>query len=220
VKAENKTETLTARCPECNISYKITTASKATLRCGGCLSVFSSNVSAFGDEEIGLDRVACSESRNPDLDKEDRSYDWVFSVKGFGLPFTTRVLKRTSYWTVLGANCILIIFVVFQIYNLLSFKSNLPISSATVAQASEIPGVLSINLQFENVQGHEVPYPTIDVRFEDQSGEEIAQNYFYPRDYLEADRNIRGIAGNQRVFLQLDVLDPGAVAYSYTLGLQ
>lgn len=94
--------------------------------------------------------------------------------------------------------------------------SQLVLLSRDVRQHPDADGALLIDVEFENQAPFTQAYPVFEVSFSDQSGNPVAMRRFRPAEYLKAKTDIdAGIRSEQRVSVELEVLDPGESAASY-----
>lgn len=82
-------------------------------------------------------------------------------------------------------------------------------------------GALKVTLTLENHAAFRQPFPGLLLVFEDINGQAMASRTFTPESYLRGKlREIRLMPVNQPLYLELEILDPGEKAQSYSLILR
>ncbi len=77
--------------------------------------------------------------------------------------------------------------------------------------------VVLVSATFINRANFTQPYPVFEVGFSDLSGTPVAQRRFTPEEYLNLPSVNKGMAPGERVAIQLEVVDPGRRAVSFTM---
>ncbi|MEA3301215.1 MAG: DUF3426 domain-containing protein [Pseudomonadota bacterium] len=82
----------------------------------------------------------------------------------------------------------------------------------------ERPGALRVDAVLVNNAPFAQPFPHLRLRFEDLQGAVVAARTFAPREYLAGElANATSLPSRQPVRLELDIVDPGPAAVSYSL---
>jgi len=98
--------------------------------------------------------------------------------------------------------------------------SKIEISQFIVQDHPQHYGALSINLLISNKAGYEQRFPSLVIRFNDLNDAPVAQRIFSADEYLQGRlANAIIMPRNQQIHINLELMDPGDNATSYTIEL-
>lgn len=79
-----------------------------------------------------------------------------------------------------------------------------------------VPGVLLVNLTFQNTARWPQPWPVMEIALTDLDDEALGLRRFTPSEYLGAPPEFELIAPDQSASATLEILDPGKRAVAFT----
>lgn len=96
--------------------------------------------------------------------------------------------------------------------------SRITTTDLVVRSHPERPGALRVDAVLVNNAAFAQPFPQLRLRFEDLQGTVVAARTFAPREYLGGElAGATALPSRQPVRLELDIVDPGPAAVSYSL---
>ena len=80
----------------------------------------------------------------------------------------------------------------------------------------KVKNALLISAALVNESQGAQPYPVMRIRLSDTTGQILASRNFYPREYLDADINLRkGMPASNPIQINLEIIDPGKNAINF-----
>ena len=80
----------------------------------------------------------------------------------------------------------------------------------------KVQNALLISAALLNESQNTQPYPVMRIRLSDTSGQVLASRNFHPREYLDADINLRkGMPAGNPIQITLEIIDPGKNAINF-----